>query len=296
MLKKTVLILSLAVLSSCEKVVLDQFAFPSEKLTSYEFEQYDAGENNVPDKFSIESGQNTLIAMQSIDESTGETYTIYGVYIGDTATISTDTIILYAHGQSLHMDAYYPRTSLLAHVNGKHNYGVFMMDYRGYGMSEGESDEIGLSEDVDASINWLKDKGAKAENVVYYGFSLGCIPVIERAAFKTDFTPSKIILEAPLASLANLANSSTIINVNPAFISTLKFDNAENIKSVKVPLLWFHGVEDDYIAIPNGELIYNNHSGTFKQAERVESAGHGDIPAVYGYDKYITTIGEYIRK
>ncbi|MFK8038647.1 MAG: alpha/beta hydrolase [Crocinitomicaceae bacterium] len=295
-MKNILYITILLSLASCQKIVLDQLAFPSAKLDSYQFENYDAGNQSVPSEYSVDPSMRTLITMESKDKSSGQTYTIYGVYIGDINTVNTDTIILYCHGQSLHMDIYYPRTKLLAYLAGKHNYGVLMIDYRGYGMSEGSSSEVGLSEDVDASIDWLIGKGAKPDRTIYYGFSLGCIPVIERAAFRSDFEPSKIILESPLASVANLAHSSTIINVDPAFISTLQFNNAENIKSVTVPLLWFHGIEDDYIAIPNGELIYKNHNGKFKEAIRVENAGHGDIPMVFGFEKYLSKIEAFIIK
>ena len=153
---------------------------------------------------------------------------------------------MYCHGQSLHMDAYWARATMLANLQEKYHYGVLMMDYRGYGMSEGSSDEDGLTEDVDACITWLKDQGAEQSKTFYYGFSLGCIPVIDRAAYREDFVPNKIILEAPLASVENLANTSTIINVDPGYMSTLKFENAESIKDVTVPLLWMHGIEDTY--------------------------------------------------
>lgn len=293
-MKKILSLLILTSLFSCKKVVLDQLAFPSEKLENYQFENYADADQNILNTYTISQSMRTLITMNSHDKNTGVNYTIYGVYIGDTNKISTDTIILYCHGQSLHMDLYYPRASLLAYIGGKHNYGVLMMDYRGYGMSNGTSDEEGLSEDVDASIEWLRKRGAKAKNTIYYGFSLGCIPVIERAAFKTEFTPSKIIIESPLASVANLTHSSTIINVDPSFISTLKFNNAENVKSVYAPLLWLHGTEDDYIAISNGELIYQNHPGSYKEALRVENAGHSNIPSTYGFDNYIHKVETFI--
>jgi pimeloyl-ACP methyl ester carboxylesterase len=234
--------------------------------------------------------------MTSTDQNTGDTYTIYGVYIGDMSTISEDTVIMYCHGQSLHMDAYWPRATLLASLVNQHHYGVFMMDYRGYGMSEGTASEQGLYEDVDASIDWLIDQGAQPEKTFYYGFSLGCIPVIDRAAFRTDFIPNKIIIESPLASVAHLAQSSLILNINPSYVSTLEFDNAEKMKSVNIPLLWYHGEEDDYIAIENGEIIYNNHSGTFKESKRVPVAGHGNIPATIGYADYIKQLEDFIRQ
>lgn len=274
---------------------LDFLAFPSKKTTAYQFEEYDAGDQNIPEKYKLSEADRTLVEMISTNKLTGEKHTIYGVYIGDMLKISTDTILMYCHGQALHMDLYYPRATLLAHVSGKLNYGVFMMDYRGYGRSEGTSSEQGLYDDVDASIDWLKAHGAQQERTIYYGYSLGCIPVIDRAAYRADFKPTKIILESPLASVDNLAQTSLLINVDPKFISSLEFNNAEKIKDVKAPLLWLHGIEDDYISIQNGELIYANHTGLYKEAGRIKGAGHGDIPAVYGFEKYIKRISTYCR-
>lgn len=295
-MKKTVLYIIIGVLvAACTKPNLDALAFPSEKLDSYQFENYDAGSGNVPTVYAVTPDNYTLVSMTSKDAATGDEYTIYGVYIGDMATMASDTVIMYCHGQSKHMDAYWPRATLLASIVEQHHYGVFMMDYRGYGMSEGKPTEQGLYEDVDASIDWLIAMGAKPEQTFYYGFSLGCIPVIDRAAYRTDFKPAKIILESPLASVENLANSSLVLNVDPKFVSTLEFENAEKIKDVSMPLLWIHGIEDDYIEINNGELIYENHAGSYKEAVRVTNAGHGDIPEVYGYENYLIHLENYIK-
>ncbi len=297
MKKITILLLSFSIfLLACKKKNLDSLAFPSKALTAYEFEKYDAGYSSVPDIYSISADKRKLITFESIDKSNGEKHTIYAVYIGDLTTIDTDSIILYCHGQSLHMDAYWPRASLLANIVHKYNYGVLMMDYRGYGMSEGTPTETALYEDVDASIDWLISQGATASKTFYYGYSLGCIPVIDRAAYRKDFIPSKIILESPLATVEHLAQSSTIINVNPNFVSTLEFNNAEKIKDVDVPLLWLHGVEDDYIAIKNGELIFQNYDGIYKEAIRVDGAGHGNVPSTMDYKNYIKRLEVFIKK
>lgn len=279
---------------SCEKLTLDQLAFPSEKLDSYTFNNYD-GEIGIDASMYIDDNKKNLIELTSTDISTGVQYKIYGVYIGDLATISSDSIILYFHGQSKHMDHYFSRAALLANVGGKYNYGVFMIDYRGYGMSEGEPTEQGLYEDGESAITWLKDQGANQDRVFYYGYSLGAIPIIDRSAYRTDFKPKKIMLEAPLASVENLVQNSTVINVDPGFVTTLEFDNAEKIKDVSCPLLWMHGVEDTYVAISNGELIYSNHNAGEKIAVRVEGSGHSEIPPTYGIGNYMTEILNFIR-
>lgn len=287
-------IVLLAVIASCKKVNLDGLAFPSEKLESYAFENAE-GEIIVHDSILATSDNYTLLTFNSVDMNSGEEFEIYGVFIGDTATISTDTLIVYLHGQSKHMDHYFGRASLLANVGGKYNYNVLMMDYRGYGMSEGTSTEQGLFEDADAVINWIKEKGADPQKTVFYGYSLGAIPSIDRTAYRSDFKPAKLIIEAPLASVEYLVHSSTVIQVDPDFVTNLNFENAEKIKDVNQPLLWMHGVEDTYVAIENGEIIYNNHGGSVKQAERVEGSDHSEVPIVMGIDVYLEKVLGFIR-
>ncbi|MGV6860277.1 MAG: alpha/beta hydrolase [Putridiphycobacter sp.] len=289
-----IIILSLTIFG-CKKIELNNLAFPREELSEYQLEDYD-GEVEVPDSFLIDESKIHLFTLPSFSSETDETYEIYALYIGDLASIPTDSIILYAHGQSKHMDNYWSRAKLLANIGSKNNYGVLMMDYRGYGMSEGLPSEIGLYEDVEVCINWLKDNGAQPSKTFYYGYSLGAIPVIEHAAYKTDFVPSKLMIESPLASVEYLTQSSTLINVDSKFVTTLEFDNAEKMKDVKMPLLWFHGVEDDYISMDNGELIYQNHSGSYKEAHRIEGSNHSEIPEKMGFENYLKVLHEFITK
>ena len=294
-MKNTLLILVLVSVSfGCKKVVLDGLAFPGTKLEAYEFENY-SGEVEIPQAMLADASNYTLVEMNSTDQATGEVYKIYGLYIGDTATISSDTVLLYLHGQSLHMDNYFSRASLLANVGGKYNYGVFMFDYRGYGMSEGSSSEAGLSEDTDAAIDWLIGQGADANKTMYYGYSLGAIPGIERAAYRSDFKPAKLMIEAPLASVQHLVNGSTVINVQAEFVTDLKFENSENIKGVVAPLLWLHGKEDTYVSIDNGELIYANYGGTESTAIRVEGSDHSEVPVKLGLESYLGHLLNFIR-
>ena len=60
-------------------------------------------------------------------------------------------------------------------------------------------------------------------------------------------------------------------------------------------MLWLHGIDDDYIAIQNGELIYENYGGVYKDAERVVGGHHGDIPKTMGYENYITRLRDFIE-
>ena len=286
----------LLTVSSCKKVVLDSLAFPSEKLETYQFENYPNPEIELPAAYSLAPLQQHLIPLTSVDQATGETYTIYGLYIGDTATISSDSIIYYLHGQSKHMDNYWTRAALLANVGGAYNYGVFMIDYRGYGRSEGSSTELGLIEDADAGIDWLISKGADKTKTIFYGYSLGAIPAINRSAYRTDFIPAKLICESPLASVEYLAQSSVLLNVDGDFVTTLKFNNAETIKEVQIPYLWLHGIQDDYVSIDNGELIFANYNGPYGEPHRIEDSGHSEVPIKMGVSNYLSGVLKFIQK
>ncbi|MCB9225505.1 MAG: alpha/beta hydrolase [Crocinitomicaceae bacterium] len=288
-----ILILILAV--SCKKVKLDTLAFPSVALDHYEFKDYQDPELIIPDSMMNANIQQTLVSFESVDVESGESYTIYGLYMGDTATIDQDTIIYFCHGQARHMDYYWTKQALWAHVGGLHNYGVFMIDYRGFGMSEGKSSEQGLVDDANAGLDWLINQGAGSDRTYYYGYSLGCIPLIHMAGNRTDFKPQKLICESPLASVEYITQSSTGINVDADFLTELEFNNAEEIKKVQVPYFWIHGVEDDYVAIENGEIIYGNYQGSFGKALRVAGASHTDIPSVYGFGPYLNEMVEFIR-
>lgn len=295
MVKYLALLIAGLVVLSCKKQTLDSLAFPSEKLDSYTFSDY-TGEITVPDSMHIDASMRTLVSMTSYDGLNGTTHTIYGVYIGDMSTIQQDTVILYMHGQAKHMDLYWARAALLANTGGKHRYGVFMFDYRGYGMSEGESTEQGLYEDANAAIDWLIAQGVSPVRTVIYGYSLGAVPAIDRAAFRTDFKPAKLIAEAPLASVQNLVSNSTLIGVEPEYITTLSFENSEKIKLVTVPYLWFHGQNDTYVAIQNGELIFNNYPLVTKEAVRVDNCDHTEVPAKLGYSTYLAHLLSFIEQ
>lgn len=294
-MKKIILVslISIAVIS-CKKVNLDSLAFPSVELENYSFNSYDDPEVIIDASYFIDASQTHLIPLQSIDSETGEVFTIYGIYLGDTSTIATDSIIMYFHGQSRHNDFYFTRQELLANVGGKNNYGVFMIDYRGYGMSEGSSTEHGLYDDANAAIDWLKLNGANPNRTFYYGYSLGAIPAIDRTAYREDFKPAKLIIEAPLASVQYLTQSSTVINVDSKFVANLEFENAEKMKLVSCPLMWLHGMEDTYVKIENGEIIYENHTGSYKEAHRVEGSDHSEIIDHLGVANYLKLVRDFI--
>lgn len=284
---------------------LDANLFDPQPLSEYKWEDY-AGkrELTVPDTLLVDPAKITQLSLDS--GSPGNTVKIAGVFIGDTDRLSNSDyrVILYSHGNKKHLDYYWNRIKLLANVGGKNNYGVMAVDYRGYGMSEGEPSEEGLYEDVDAAMQWLSDKGLSEDRLYLYGYSLGTAPTVELATKPRTLKPAKVILESPFASSAVMVQGAAILDLPSSFVTNVKINNAEKVKNMSQPLLWFHGTDDSFLSISaHGELVFANHPGienSDKFAQRIAGAEHNNVPQVIadqqgGFQTYLDIISTFLQ-
>jgi len=268
----------------------------SEKITEYKWDKYTGAQDFVLDEsFKIQDSNHAVFTLQSKGVGDDKSYKIYATYLGNMANIATDTVILYCHGNKWHMDFYWQRAKLLAHVGSKHRFGVMMLDYRGYGLSEGEPSEAGLYNDVDAAMQWLKSRGLSDNRLMIYGFSMGSAPTCELSANPRSMRPHKLFLEAPFGSAAIMAADGAGLALPASFVTNLKIDNAEEIKKVTQDLCWIHGTQDLFLNIKtHGEVVFKNHAGTYKEAHRINGADHGTVPATMGFASYLKVIEDFL--
>ena len=79
------------------------------------------------------------------------------------------------------------------------------------------------------------------------------------------------------------------LNMPGSFFTNLKIDNTYEIKSVQQPFCWY-GTSDNFLNIKtHGEAVYKNYYGRYKEAHRIDGAGHSDVPQKMGFTqiKYI---------
>lgn len=195
------------------------------------------------------------------------------------------------------MDFYWQRTKLLAHTGSKHRYGVMTLDYRSYGLSEGEPTEETMYADVKAALQWLKEKGLTSDRLIMYGFSLGSAPACELTARPYELTPKKIILEAPFASAQVMVDDGANMSMPATFVTNLKLDNAEEIKSIQQPFCWIHGKNDLFLNYQtHGQLVFDNYRGPYKESHLIEGADHGEVPSKWGFKAYSDALLSFITK
>jgi len=294
MKKAGIVILYCLALSSCLR--LDANLFSNKKVSAYLFDANHATQEISLDSTYIIPAKLTHL-IQLVSDDNGDKVTIYGIYLGDTASISKDTVIMYFHGTKDNMDYYWNRAKLLANTGGKDRFGVLMIDYRGYGMSSGTPTESGMYADAKAALDWLRDKGLSGNRLIVYGYSLGSAPATYVAAETVSLRPSKLVLEAPFASAAVMVHDAALLAFPPSYFTNLKIDNSEEIKKVQQPFMWIHGINDDFLNInTHGEAVYKNYQGTYKEAWRITGATHTNVPTVWGMENYKNALTAFIMR
>lgn len=149
-------------------------------------------------------------------------------------------------------------------------YDVLVLDYRGYGKSEGEIEsEAQFLDDVTAAYQMLEKR---YQNIVIVGYSIGTGP---SAYLASKFNPSVLVLQAPYYSLLELADSR--VPLVPDFLKKYRFETNLYLPKVKCPVYIFHGTEDRLIVFSHGkrlsELLPKGQSQLFP----LSGVGHGGI-------------------
>lgn len=132
-------------------------------------------------------------------------------------------------------------------------FNVLIVDYRGYGRSEGKPSEVGIYLDGQAAWRYLTEvRGLDPTAIVVFGRSLGGAVAARLAA---TVRPAGVIIEASFTSIRDVARARY------SFLSYLvvlryRFDVAKDISSANSPVLVLHSKEDEIIPFFLGARLY----------------------------------------
>lgn len=193
-------------------------------------------------------------------------------------------LILYYHGRGGNLAKPWGRR---AQDFLQHNYDVIMMDYRGFGKSEGPKSHQNMLADALECYDFGK-KLLKKGSFYVYGCSLGS-GVATYVASKRD--PNMLILESPYFNMIDLA-----CNVKPylpnflaKIIVRYPFYTDQWIQKVSCPLVLFHTVQDRLIPYDSSVRLLKNAKGPSKLLS-IEEGGHFDITKTSQYKIFLKNI------
>ncbi len=132
---------------------------------------------------------------------------------------------------------------------------TLIVDYRGYGRSQGSISEQGTYFDAEAAWNYLTEtRNIPAQKIVVFGRSLGAAI----AAYVTSRqSPGALILESAFTSVPDMA--ARLYPVFPVrLLSRFQYNTKKMLLSVSSQVLIIHSPDDDIIPYENGQNLYNS--------------------------------------
>lgn len=181
--------------------------------------------------------------------------------------------ILFLHGNAGNASHRLPNAAELVRLDAH----VLLLDYRGYGLSEGSPSESGVYADARAGLAYLIERsGVPESRSVIFGRSLGGAVAIDLAR---DRELAGVIVESTFSSAADIATMA--FGPPFAWLARGRFDSLRKISRIRAPILFFHGDRDEIVDPSLGRRLFDAAPEP-KAFETLRGAGHNDTVAVGG--------------
>jgi hypothetical protein len=151
-------------------------------------------------------------------------------------------------------------------------YGVFLLNYRRYGGSEGRPSEPRLTADAVSAYDTLRGLGVAPHDIVAYGESLGTA-VATRLSLQRHV--EGLVLEAPFTSIVDVGK--LMWKYFPLdLIMADQYRTIERVGAVTVPVFVIHGGRDAIIPLDQARHVFHEAAEP-KSMVVVPQAGHNDL-------------------
>jgi fermentation-respiration switch protein FrsA (DUF1100 family) len=191
-------------------------------------------------------------------------------------------IVLYFHGNAGSLRTWgYVGEELFEKL--KRN--ILLIDYRGFGKSEGFPGEKKLYSDAQYIYDLTK-KSYPEDRIIVYGRSIGTCIAVDLASKNN---PGFLVLESPLTNIKDLAKK--YFPFLPTFLIRYKFDNSSKIQDVTCPIYLLHGDSDEIIPYKHS-LRLQEHIRSKNRLFTLRGGHHNDLSDFEMYDEILKEIFE----
>ncbi len=169
-------------------------------------------------------------------------------------------------------------------------FSVLIIDYDGYGLSEGGPSESGTYQDAEAAWKYLTDvQKINTNKIIIYGESLGGAVATWLA---TQHDAGALILDSTFTSIYEMGKRYYPF-LPLKLISRIKYPTIDRISHINCPLLIIHSSEDDIVPFEMGKKLFEhaNQPKDFLQIHGDHNYGFMQSREQYytGFDHFILT-------
>lgn len=148
---------------------------------------------------------------------------------------------------------------------------ILVIDYRGFGKSNGSPTEKGVVADGLAAMDWVCERTNKQPNdIVVIGRSLGG-GVANQVVGKTGC--KALVLHSTFSTIQETA-AKKYFYVPVKLLMQNKFDSVSQIKKIKAPTRIFHGDVDRLIPFDQGKKLFAASGSDDKKFYKLAGFGH----------------------
>ncbi|KAI1885346.1 hypothetical protein AGOR_G00219190 [Albula goreensis] len=191
--------------------------------------------------------------------------------------------VIYFHGNAGNVGHRVPNAMLML-VNLKAN--VVLLDYRGYGRSEGEPSEEGLRLDAEAALDYVMTRpDLDKTKVVLFGRSLGGAVAV-RLASENPHRVAAVVLENTFLSIPHMAGtlfSFLPLAHLPLWCYKNKFLSYRQVALCRMPSLFVSGLSDQLIPPVMMKQLYELSPSRTKRLAVFPDGTHNDTWQCQGY-------------
>lgn len=189
-------------------------------------------------------------------------------------------VVLYCHGNKGNLKKWGERVSYFL----EYNIEVLVFDYRNYGKSTGKFNEKAMYQDALKVYDYLKKKYDE-DNIIVYGFSLGCTFATKIAA---NNKPKELVLEAPFYNLKIAVKYKN--SYLPTWLLKYKFETEKELKKVESPITVFHGNKDKVTFIEDSKKLLATNKNDSNRYIEIKEATHHNCSTFNRYQKNLKEV------
>jgi len=173
---------------------------------------------------------------------------------------------------------------------------IALVEYRGYGRSDGSPSEEGICMDAQAALDYLHSRADLDTNkIVVFGRSLGGAVAIDLASRSINKERiSAVLLENTFTSIPDIARilfPFKIIKILPVWFYKNQFKSGKKVCRITQPTLFLSGLADKLIPPRMMTTLYSSCGSPIKRLARFVSGNHNET---WGCPEYYQTINYFL--